>query len=72
MVDFAETVADEELRSSLIRILSGSKKIFRRFKDALSSDGRELARYYQFVENRNRERVMDWLESIGVKAIIDQ
>ncbi|MFM1655826.1 UPF0158 family protein [Brevibacillus sp. B_LB10_24] len=72
MVDFAETVADEELRSSLIRILIGDKKIFRRFKDALSSGSSELTRYYQFVESRNRECVMDWLESIGVKAMIDQ
>jgi hypothetical protein len=72
MVEFAETVADEKLRVRLGNALNSGRKMFRKFKDTLSSDGRELARYYQFVENRNHERVMDWLESIGVKAIIDQ
>ncbi|GAA3407781.1 hypothetical protein ACFFNY_11365 [Paenibacillus hodogayensis] len=38
MIDFAETVADEKLRSTLISVLSGGKKIFRRFKDALGAD----------------------------------
>lgn len=70
MVDFAETVKDKRLQSTLMHVLNGNKKIFRRFKDALSSDNREQSRYYQFVEERNRERVMDWLESLGFKAII--
>jgi hypothetical protein len=72
MVDFSETVVDEKLRVRLNNVLNGGRKIFRRYKDTLSSDGRELARYYEFVEKRNRDRVMEWLESIGVKAIIDQ
>lgn len=71
MVDFAETVADEKLRDSLLNVLSGDRKIFRRFKDTLSSDGSELERYYKYVEDRNLERVMYWLESIDVKVNID-
>ena len=71
MVDFAETVEDKKLKSSLIHILSGGKKIFRRFKDALSSDSEQLERYYQFVEEQNRKRVSDWLESIEVKLILE-
>ncbi|MGM1050407.1 MAG: UPF0158 family protein [Bacillota bacterium] len=71
MVDFAETVADEHLRVRLLNVLNGGKKIFRKFKDTLSSDGHELERYYLFVSNRNRERVMDWLESMGVKPIVE-
>ncbi|SCW76703.1 Uncharacterised protein family (UPF0158) [Paenibacillus tianmuensis] len=66
MEDFADTVPNEKLKTKLFHVLSGGKKIFRRFKDTLSSDARELDRYYQFVESRNKERVMDWLESIDV------
>ncbi|MED4600196.1 UPF0158 family protein [Paenibacillus validus] len=71
MVDFAETVEDKKLQSTLMHILSGGKKIFRRFKDALSSDSEQLERYYQFVEEQNRKRVSDWLESIEVKLILE-
>jgi hypothetical protein len=71
MVDFAETVEDKQLQAALMDILSGGRKIFRRFKDELSSDREQLQRYYRFVEERNRQRVADWLESIGVKVIIE-
>jgi hypothetical protein len=66
MEDFADTVTNEKLRTKLFNVLIGGKKIFRRFKDALSSDARELERYYKFVESRNKERVLDWLGSINV------
>ncbi|MDT3428425.1 hypothetical protein J2Z22_004017 [Paenibacillus forsythiae] len=65
MSDFAETVVNEQLRNKLVHALNGSKKIFRKFKDALASDEQELERYYHFVEVRNRERVIQWLESKG-------
>lgn len=74
MVDFAETVEDQELRSELLDILSGGKRIFRRFKDALYADREVQERYYRFVEERSRQRVLDWLESlesIGVKVTIE-
>ncbi|WP_235941598.1 UPF0158 family protein [Paenibacillus puerhi] len=72
MMDFAVTIEDAKLQSRLMHILSGGKRIFRRFKDALSSDGEQLERYYQFVEERNRKRVSDWLKSIEVKLILEQ
>ncbi len=67
MEDFADTVPNEKLRTKLFNVLSGGKKIYRRFKDTLSSDARELDRYYKFVESRNKERVLDWLESINIE-----
>lgn len=70
MEDFAETVTNEKLRTKLFNVLIGGKKMFRRFKDALSSDARELDRYYKFVEGRNKERVLDWLESINVRVVV--
>ncbi|RAV01785.1 hypothetical protein DQG13_11815 [Paenibacillus sp. YN15] len=71
MVDFAATVEDEQLKSTLMYILNGGKGVFRRFKDALSSDRKQLERYYRFVEERNGVRVSDWLESIDVKLILE-
>lgn len=71
MMDFAATIEDKKLQSNLMHILSGGKRIFRRFKDALSSDSEQLERYYQFVEEQNRKRVSDWLESIHVKLILE-
>lgn len=70
MEDFADTVTNEKLRTKLFNVLIGGKKRFRRFKDALSSDARELDRYYRFVESRNKERVLDWLESINVRVVV--
>ncbi|CAH0119011.1 MULTISPECIES: hypothetical protein [unclassified Paenibacillus] len=55
MVDFAETIEDKKLQSTLMHILSGGRKIFRRFKDELSSDKEQLERYYLFIEERNQQ-----------------
>lgn len=71
MVDFAETVADNQLQADLMNILGGGKKVFRRFKDALSSDKLQLERYYQYVEEQNRQRVEDWFESMNWKLVIE-
>lgn len=71
MEDFADTVSNEKLRAKLFNVLTGGKKMFRRFKDALSSDAPELNRYYKFLESRNKERVMNWLESINMKFIFE-
>ncbi|WP_334078146.1 UPF0158 family protein [Paenibacillus sanfengchensis] len=72
MVDFTETVADKKLRTTLLHILSGGKRILRRFKDALSSDRQQLERYYLFIQERNRERVAEWLESIDIKFSVEE
>jgi hypothetical protein len=68
MEDFAETVSNEKLKARLHIALSSGRKVFRKFKDTLSSDDRELERYYRYVEDRNRQRVMEWLESINFKV----
>ncbi|MCI3923508.1 UPF0158 family protein [Paenibacillus sp. TRM 82003] len=68
MEEFVATVSNEKLRVRLLNVLIGGRRMFRRFKDTLASDGLELRRYYDFVESRNRERVLQWLESINVKV----
>lgn len=71
MVEFVETVEHKKLKATLMHILSGGKKVFRRFKDALSSDSEQLERYYLFIEKRNRIRIANWLESIHIKLIFE-
>jgi hypothetical protein len=70
MEDFAETVSNEKLKARLFNALSSGRKVFRKFKDTLSSDDRELERYYRYVESRNRRRVMEWLESINISLTL--
>ncbi|PWW07529.1 uncharacterized protein UPF0158 [Paenibacillus cellulosilyticus] len=71
MVDFTETVQDAALRLELCDILNGGRKIFRRFKDELSSNKTELERYYRYLESRNRDRILDWLEEINVQLALE-
>ncbi|WP_438444203.1 UPF0158 family protein [Gorillibacterium sp. sgz5001074] len=71
MMDFAATIEDKTLQTQLVSILSGGKRIFRRFKDALSSNSEQLERYYGFVEEQNRKRVSEWLESVEVKLLLE-
>lgn len=63
-------VKDKELRDELWDVLNSRRRIFRNFKDTLPPD--ELNRYYDFIEERNRKRMMEWLETnVGVKVIIE-
>lgn len=71
MVDFTDRMPDGRLKHQLLNVLSGGKKIFRRFKDTLASnDEDELQRYYAFCEARNGERIEEWLKDIGFKLEI--
>jgi hypothetical protein len=72
MEDFAETVSNEKLKARLFNALSSGRKVFRKFKDTLSFDDRELDRYYGYVESRNRQRVMEWLESIKINLTLKE
>nr|WP_306812989.1 UPF0158 family protein [Paenibacillus soyae] len=72
MSKFADTVDDEKLREKLYHILNGGKKVFRRYKDALSSDATAVKRYYKFVEERDRERILEWLRAESIEAMIER
>jgi len=71
MCEFTMMVENEKLRTKLEHALDGRKKVFRKFKDVLAEDETELERYYAHVDANNRRQVLKWLESIGVRAIID-
>ncbi|MHB1001918.1 MAG: UPF0158 family protein [Armatimonadota bacterium] len=66
MVDFAETVENEHLHEKLGIALNG-KGAFRRFKDVLYDYPEERARWFKFSEDRVKQRVVDWLESIDIE-----
>ena len=70
MLEFTATIADQKLKTALMQVLSGGNRIFRRFKDTLSSDRDQLERYYLFIEEQNRKRVVEWLQSINVELIL--
>lgn len=72
MVDFTETVQDERMQDLLARALSGGKGVFRRFKDTLSEDRKLLEQWYQFKDQRNRERVLEYFEvNENIKLVIE-
>jgi hypothetical protein len=68
MAEFIETVSDPAMASELERAIQG-KGAFRRFKDVLLKYPQERERWFQFQNERTRQRVLDWLESEGIEPI---
>jgi hypothetical protein len=67
MEDFIDTVADNHLQELLSVAIQG-QGAFRRFKDVLLNYPRERERWFKFKDTCLRQRVVDWLESIGIEA----
>ncbi len=65
MADFITTVTNRHTRECLAEAIAG-KHPFRRFKDALDNYPQERERWFAFSAERQRQRAVDWLESIGV------
>lgn len=68
MAEFAESVGNAKLRARLESVLHG-KGVFRRFKDALRDDPDEENRWYKFHDEKMRQEVRDWLNSLGIEPI---
>jgi hypothetical protein len=68
MVEFANSVKDRGLREKLDIALDG-KGAFRRFKNVLSGYPEEEKRWYAFKDERLRQEVIDWLNSIGIEPV---
>ncbi|MGB7923521.1 MAG: UPF0158 family protein [Pyrinomonadaceae bacterium] len=71
MTDFAETVADSQLRELLAVALDG-RGAFRRFKDVLVGCLAEQERWFEFRDQRLRERIKDWAREEGVEIDFDR
>lgn len=65
MEDFTVTVSNPRLHELLETVLAG-KRPFRRFKDALIRYPEERERWFEFSNQRLRERIDDWLREEGI------
>jgi hypothetical protein len=66
MVGFIETVTNKRLAEHLERAIEG-RGAFRRFKDVLLDYPSERERWFAFKDARQRERILEWLESLGIE-----
>jgi hypothetical protein len=67
MEDFIETVSDPQIRELGIAI--AGRGAFRRFKDVLLDYPAERERWFAFEKDRMQQRVLDWLDEIGVEPL---
>jgi Uncharacterised protein family (UPF0158) len=67
MEAFIETVTDEHLQEKLAIAIEG-KGAFRRFKDVLERYPQERERWFIFRDQRQRQRIAEWLEDQGIQA----
>lgn len=65
LVDFIETVGDENLKEKLYIAIDGPGA-FRRFKNVLLDYPEERERWFKFNESRLRERLAEWLIAEGI------
>ncbi|MFC1910296.1 UPF0158 family protein [Chloroflexota bacterium] len=65
MVDFIDTVLDEHL-AELLGVAIDGKGAFRRFKDVLFNYPEEEKRWFKYKEDKQYERVMEWLDDTGI------
>jgi hypothetical protein len=68
MERFIDTVRDPRLHNRLSYAIQG-RGAFRRFKDTLLDHPAERERWFAFSTARERERILEWLESEGIEVI---
>ncbi|AFC33295.1 hypothetical protein PM3016_6687 [Paenibacillus mucilaginosus 3016] len=70
MEDFAYSIGAGPVREALLRALEGRKGVFRRFKDKLVDYPEVQQQWYAYEEEKNREAVIEWLESEGFEVTV--
>ena len=68
--EFISTVQDERFRDRLFRAIQG-RGAFGRFRDVIAKSPRDRERWFEFKNRRVRDRIVEWLESEGIEAILD-
>jgi hypothetical protein len=68
MEDFIATVEDRHLAELLEVAINGSGA-FRRFKDVLLRYPEERERWFHFKDEKMEQRVLEWLDEIGISPI---
>ena len=65
MQAFIATVEDDHL-AELLEVAINGKGAFRRFKDVLLNYPKERERWFEFKDDRMKERALEWLDDIDV------
>lgn len=68
MRDFTDTIEDDGIRQRLNEALSRHKP-FRNFREAVGTDRRLEQQWYHFEQDRQREAIIEWLNSINVQPL---
>ncbi|HLB13278.1 MAG TPA: UPF0158 family protein [Dehalococcoidia bacterium] len=68
MEEFFETVGDGRLQE-LLEVAINGKGAFRRFKDVLARRPGQEERWFRFSADRERRRVLEWLEEEGIEPV---
>ena len=68
--DFIGTISDDNLLE-LLHLAVNGKGAFRRFKDVLQGYPEERERWFQFKNDKLKQRALEWLENIGVSLSQD-
>ena len=68
MQAFIATVEDDHL-SELLEVAINGKGAFRRFKDVMLNYPEERERWFQFKDDRMKERALEWLDDIDVTLV---
>jgi len=71
MEDFIVTVRNAHIRE-LLEVAIMGRGAFRRFKDVLLRYPRERERWFAFQDARLHQRVLEWLESLGIAPATEQ
>ena len=70
MEDFIGTISDDNL-AELLHVAVNGKGAFRRFKDVLQGYPEERERWFQFKNDKLKQRALEWLENMGVSLSQD-
>jgi hypothetical protein len=68
--EFTKSIEDEALRARMEAAING-KGAFRRFKDILLTIPDERRRWFEFRDQKMRERILDWVREKGIEPAND-
>lgn len=69
MEDFISLIRNDTIKNKLFKAIN-KKKPFRNFKDTLAAYPDQEILWFEFKENRMKERVKEWLEEEGIQYIL--
>ncbi len=68
--DFTKSIDDEALRARMEAAING-KGAFRRFKDILLTIPDERRRWFEFRDQKMRDRIVDWVREKNIEPLND-